>query len=164
MSTPTPTTPTREAVDSYFAQAAEITVAGMRAGTGGPFGATLVRGDEVIVSVGNTVLRDTDPSGHAELVAVREACAKLGTLDLSGMVMYATCEPCPMCVGVMMWAGIRTCYYASTRDDAAEHGFSDLHLRRYLDGSDTSTMDLVHLTEDRDESAQIWTEFRALQG
>lgn len=159
MSTPTP-----QDVDSYFTQAAEVTVAGIRARTGGPFGATLVNGDEVVVSVGNTVLRDSDPSGHAEMVAVREACAKLNTLDLSGMVMYATCEPCPMCVAVMLWAGIDTCYYASTRADAAEHGFSDMHLRRFFDGSDTSTMDLVHLAEGREECADIWAEFRAVNG
>jgi tRNA(Arg) A34 adenosine deaminase TadA len=161
--TTTPT-PTAAQVDGWFAQAADITVEGMRAGTGGPFGATLVHDGEVVVSVGNTVLRDTDPSGHAEMVAVREACRKLGTLDLSGMVMYATCEPCPMCVAVMMWAGITECYYASTRDDAAEHGFSDMHLRRYLDGSDTSTFDLVHLDEGREECAEIWAEFRRLNG
>ncbi|WGD38098.1 nucleoside deaminase [Lysinibacter sp. HNR] len=156
------TTPTPEAVDNYFTRAAEVTVEGMRAGTGGPFGATLVRNGEIVVSVGNTVLRDTDPSGHAELVAVREACAKLGTLDLSDCVMYATCEPCPMCVAVMLWAGISTCYFASTRDDAAEHGFSDMHLRNFFNGSDRTPMDLVHLSEGREESAQIWSEFRAL--
>lgn len=157
------TTPSPAVLDSYFAPAVEATIAGMRAGDGGPFGATLVDGDgEIVVAVGNTVLRDTDISGHAEMVAVREACRMLDTLDLSAYTMYATCEPCPMCVGVMMWAGIRTCYYASTRDDAAEHGFSDMHLRRYLDGSDTSTFDLVHLDAGREDCASIWTEFRAL--
>ncbi len=156
--------PTPQEVDAYFTQAADITIEGMRGGKGGPFGATLVKGNEVVVSVGNTVLRDMDPSGHAELLAVREACAKLNTLSLEGMVMYATCEPCPMCVAVMLWAGIDKCYYASTRDDAAEHGFSDMHLRNFFDGSDTSPMELVHLAEGRDESAQIWTEFRALNG
>jgi len=157
------TTPSPAVLDSYFAPAVEATIAGMRAGDGGPFGATLVDSDgEIVVAVGNTVLRDTDISGHAEMVAVREACRMLNTLDLSAYTMYATCEPCPMCVGVMMWAGIRTCYYASTRDDAAEHGFSDMHLRRYLDGSDTSTFDLVHLDTGREDCASIWTEFRAL--
>ena len=158
------TLPDQETMDSYFRQACDVTVAGMRARTGGPFGATLVRAGEVVVSVGNTVLRDTDPSGHAEMVAVREACAKLGTLDLSDCVMYATCEPCPMCVAVMMRAGIRTCYYASTRVDAAEHGFSDMHLRHFFDGSDTSTMQLTRLGEGRQDCAEIWTEFRKVYG
>lgn len=156
------TLPAPEVLDDYFAQAVTATVDGMRAGVGGPFGATLVRDGEVVVAVGNTVLKDTDPSGHAEMVAVREGCQKLGTLDLSDCVMYATCEPCPMCVAVMMWAGIKTCYFGSTRDDAADNGFSDMHLRRFLDGTDTTTLDMEHLAEGRDDCASIWTEFQRL--
>lgn len=157
------TLPSPDVLDSFFAPAVQATLAGMRAGNGGPFGATLVDGDgDIVVAVGNTVLRDTDISGHAEMVAVREACRMLNTLDLSEYTMYATCEPCPMCVGVMMWAGIRTCYYASTREDAAENGYSDMHLRRFLDGSDTTTFDLVHLDQGREDCAAIWTEYRTL--
>jgi tRNA(Arg) A34 adenosine deaminase TadA len=149
-------------MDQYFTPACEATIAGMRAGTGGPFGATLVRNGEIVCAVGNTVIKDTDISGHAEMVAVREACRSLNTLDLSDCVMYATCEPCPMCVGVMMWAKIPTCYYASTRADAGAHGFSDVHLRRFLDGSDTSTFDLIRLQEGREDCAEIWREFERL--
>lgn len=156
-------TPSAETLEKYFTPAVQVTIEGMRSGTGGPFGATLVGPEgEIVVAVGNTVIKDTDISGHAEMVAVREACRTLNTLDLSGHVMYATCEPCPMCVSVMMWAGITTCYYASTHVDAGEHGFSDVHLRRYLDGSDTSTLDMIHLDSGREDCASIWTEFRAL--
>ena len=159
----THTTPSAEVMDSYFSPAVDVTIEGMRSGTGGPFGATLVSPEgEIVVAVGNTVLRDTDISGHAEMVAVREACKKLDTLDLSGHVMYATCEPCPMCVAVMMWAGITTCYYASTHVDAGENGFSDVHLRKFLDGSDTSTLDMIHLDSGREDCATIWTEFQSL--
>ncbi|MDP5227901.1 MULTISPECIES: nucleoside deaminase [Arthrobacter] len=159
----THTLPSAEVLDGYFGPAVEVTLAGMRAGDGGPFGATLVNSEgEIVVALGNTVLRETDISGHAEMVAVREACKKLNTLDLSDCVMYATCEPCPMCVAVMMWAGIKTCYYASTHVDAGDNGFSDMHLRNYLDGSDTSTLDMVHLGEGREDCASIWTEFQAL--
>lgn len=150
-------------MDDYFKLACDATIEGMRAGTGGPFGATLVGADgEVIVAVGNTVMRDTDPSGHAEMVAVREACAKLGTLDLSGTTMYATCEPCPMCVAVMMWAGVSKCYFASTHVDAADNGFSDQHLRDYLDGSDPKAFDMVALDGGREDCDEIWTEFQRL--
>ncbi|QIK64326.1 nucleoside deaminase [Leucobacter viscericola] len=150
-------------MDNYFKLACDATIEGMQAGTGGPFGATLVDASgEVIVAVGNTVLRDTDPSGHAEMVAVREACAKLNTLDLAGTTMYATCEPCPMCVAVMMWAGVSKCFFASTRVDAADNGFSDQHLRDYLDGSDPAAFDMEHLDEGRDDCAEIWTEFQRL--
>ena len=152
-------------MDEYFTPACEATIAGLRDGTGGPFGATLAGADgAVIVSVGNTVLRDTDPSGHAEMVAVREACRQLGTLDLSGTVMYATCQPCPMCVAVMMWAGVSKCVYASTKEDAADNGFSDQHLRDYLDGSDPSAFDLVGIDGGRADCDGIWTEFRRLAG
>lgn len=148
-------------MDEYFKLACEATLDGMREGTGGPFGATLVRNGEVICAVGNTVVKETDISGHAEMVAVRVACQQLNTLDLSDCIMYATCEPCPMCVGVMMWAGIKTCYYASTRDDAAEGGFSDAHLREQLDGTNTSHFDLIHLEDGREDCAEIWTEWNA---
>lgn len=159
----THTTPSPEVLDSYFRPAVEVTLEGLRARNGGPFGATLVSPEgEIVVAVGNTVIKDTDISGHAEMVAVREACKKLDTLDLSGHVMYATCEPCPMCVAVMMWAGITTCYYASTFEDAGDNGFSDVHLRKYLDGSDTSTLDMIHLDSGREDCASIWTEFQAL--
>ena len=88
-----------ELADHYLSLAAKETIRGMHEEQGGPFGATVVRNGEVVVSVGNTVMKDMDPSGHAEIVAVREACKKLDTLDLSDCVIYATCEPCPMCVG-----------------------------------------------------------------
>lgn len=150
-------------MNDYFHLACDATIKGLNQGTCGPFGATLTRNDEVVCAVSNTVLKDTDISGHAEMVAVREACKKLDTLDLSDCVMYATCEPCPMCVAVMIWAGIKTCYYVSTHVDAAEHGFSDQHLRNYLDGTDTSTLDMIHLEEGREDCAEIWAEFRRLK-
>lgn len=149
-------------MDTYFTSACDATLEGMRQGTGGPFGATLVRNGEIVCAVGNTVVKDTDPTGHAEVVAVREACRILDTLDLSDCTMYATCEPCPMCVGAMMLAGIRTCYYASTDEDATNHGFPVGHIRAHLDGSDTSALDMVHVHEGRADCAEIWTEFEKL--
>ncbi|OJG25916.1 hypothetical protein RU98_GL000793 [Enterococcus caccae] len=141
--------------------AADATVAGMEKNFGGPFGATLVRNGEVIVSVSNTMMRDTDPSAHAEMVAVREACKKLDTMDLSDCEIYATCEPCPMCVGAILWAGIKTVYYSNTREDAAKHGFSDMHLRNYLDGTDHSTLKMIH-TEGCPECDALWQTFDEL--
>lgn len=150
-------------VDTCFRLASKVTVEGMQENGGGPFGATLVRDGEVVCAVGNTVLKETDISGHAEMVAVREACKKLNTLDLSDCTMYATCEPCPMCAAVMIWAGIKTCYYASTHMDAAEHGFSDQHLRDFLDGTDTTVINMIHIDEGRADCEAIWTEYRRLK-
>lgn len=151
-----------EEINHYFKLAAEATVAGMKRGDGGPFGAAVVRKGEVIVAVGNTMLRDTDPSAHAEMVAVREACKKLGTMDLSDCEIYATCEPCPMCVGVMMWANVKKVYFSSTKEDAAENGFSDLHLRHYLDGSNQGAFDM-ELVGKRTDCDALWEVYKQLK-
>ncbi|MFW3577528.1 nucleoside deaminase [Vagococcus fluvialis] len=147
--------------NKYFKLASEATIEGMKKGHGGPFGATIVRNGEVIAAVGNTMMRDTDPSAHAEMVAVREACKKLDTMDLSDCEIYATCEPCPMCVGVMMWANIKKVYYSSTRDDAGANGFSDMHLRTYLDGSTPDVFDKEHIGE-REDCDVLWETFKEL--
>ncbi|ALS36998.1 tRNA(Arg) A34 adenosine deaminase TadA [Enterococcus rotai] len=143
---------------NYMKMAADATVAGMEKKFGGPFGATLVRNGEVIVSVSNTMMKDTDPSAHAEMVAVREACKKLNTMDLSDCEIYATCEPCPMCVGAILWVGIKTVYYSNTREDAAKHGFSDMHLRNYLNGTDQSPLAMIH-TGPCPECDSLWGTF-----
>ena len=94
-------------------------------GKGGPFGAVVVRNGEIIASVGNCVTSTNDPTAHAEVVAIREACKALDTFDLSGCEIYASCEPCPMCLGAIMWARIDKLYYAADRNDASRAGFDD---------------------------------------
>ena len=94
-------------------------------GTGGPFGAVVVRNGEIIAAVGNRVTSTNDPTAHAEVVAIREACKALDTFDPSGCEIYASCEPCPMCLGAIMWARIDKLYYAADRMDASRAGFDD---------------------------------------
>lgn len=94
-------------------------------GKGGPFGAVVVRDGEIIASVGNCVTSTNDPTAHAEIVAIREACKTLDTFDLSGCEIYASCEPCPMCLGAIMWSRIDKLYYAADRNDASRAGFDD---------------------------------------
>jgi len=94
-------------------------------GKGGPFGAVVVRDGKVIASVGNCVTSTNDPTAHAEVVAIREACKTLDTFDLTGCEIYASCEPCPMCLGAIMWARIDKLYYAANRNDASRAGFDD---------------------------------------
>ena len=94
-------------------------------GKGGPFGAVVVRDGEIIAAVGNRVTSTNDPTAHAEVVAIREACKTLDTFDLTGCEIYASCEPCPMCMGAIMWARIDKLYYASDRNDASKAGFDD---------------------------------------
>jgi guanine deaminase len=95
---------------------------------GGPFAAVVVR-DGVVVATGtNRVVLDRDPTAHAEVVAIREACRRLGTFQLDGCEIYVSCEPCPMCAGAIAWARPVRVFYAGTRDDAAAAGFDDARL------------------------------------
>lgn len=98
---------------------------GMLAGDGGPFGCVVVRGDEVVGSGHNKVLCTNDPTAHAEIVAIRDACSRLGTFQLDGCEVYCSCEPCPMCFGAIYWARPAKVFYANTKTDAAAIGFDD---------------------------------------
>lgn len=143
----------------YMKLAVDATIENMDKKYGGPFGATIVRNGEVIAAVGNTMMRDTDVSAHAEMVAIREATQKLNTFDLSDCEIYATCEPCPMCVGAIIWSGIKTVHYCSTNEDAHENGFSDKHLRSYLRGEDDSILNMIKV-EDREDCDYLWEHFQ----
>lgn len=106
---------------------------GTERGDGGPFGAVIATLDGKIISRGhNMVLSSHDPTNHAEVVAIREACRKLGTHDLSDYIIYSSCEPCPMCLSAIIWANIKTLYYGATRKDASKAGFRDDIIYDYL--------------------------------
>lgn len=110
--------------DEFMKRAIDLSERSVDAG-GGPFGAVVVRGGEVIAEGTNRVTLDNDPTAHAEIRAIREACARLNTFDLAGCEIYASCEPCPMCLGAIYWSRMRRVYYANTREDAAAIRFSD---------------------------------------
>ena len=114
-----------ERIEKFMKEA--IDLAGRNAGsvTGGPFGALIVRGEEIISAQTNSVTPDKDPTAHAEVNAIREACKKLDTFDLSGCTLYTSCEPCPMCLSAAYWAKVDKIYFAAGRDDAADAGFND---------------------------------------
>ncbi|GJG67461.1 MULTISPECIES: nucleoside deaminase [Prevotella] len=92
---------------------------------GGPFGAVIARDGEVIAEGSNSVTIDNDPTAHAEVNTIRKACKKLGTFDLTGCVIYTSCEPCPMCLGAIYWAHLDKIYFANNREDAAAIDFDD---------------------------------------
>ncbi len=92
---------------------------------GGPFGAVIVKNGEIVAKSHNKVTLNNDPTAHAEVMAIREACQKLGTFDLSGCELYASCEPCPMCLSSMYWAHIDKYYYANQKEDAKAIDFDD---------------------------------------
>ena len=98
---------------------------GMNNNEGGPFGCVIVKGEEIVGRGWNRVLHLNDPTAHAEVTAIRDACSNLGTFQLTDCEIYTTCEPCPMCMGAIYWARPAKVYYANTRTDAAEIGFDD---------------------------------------
>ncbi|WP_316736376.1 nucleoside deaminase [Pedobacter aquatilis] len=100
---------------------------------GGPFGAVVVKNGEIVAGSGNKVTSTNDPTAHAEVSAIRLACTKLNTFDLSGCVIYTSCEPCPMCLAAIYWARIDTIYYANTKVDAENIGFSDKFIYEELE-------------------------------
>ncbi len=99
-------------------------------GRGGPFGAVVIRNGEVLAAEANSVTRTNDPTAHAEVNAIRAACAALGTFQLDGCDVYTSCEPCPMCLAALYWSRCRAIYYGNTAADAAAAGFDDSFLYR----------------------------------
>lgn len=99
---------------------------------GGPFGAVIVRAGAVLAEGSNAVTHDNDPTAHAEIVAIRAACKSIGNFALTGCTVYASCEPCPMCLGALYWSRVDRLVFACTRADAAEAGFDDERIYREL--------------------------------
>jgi tRNA(Arg) A34 adenosine deaminase TadA len=110
--------------EEYMKMAADMAEKSVRKG-GGPFGAVIVKNGEVIAAASNRVTEKHDPTAHAEMEAIRIASQKLGTHDLSGCSIYASCEPCPMCMGAIYWARLDHLYFGNTRSEAASIGFDD---------------------------------------
>jgi guanine deaminase len=114
------------AVDARFLrEAIRVARARMLEGRGGPFGAIVAKDGVVIARGWNAVTSSNDPTAHAEVVAIRRACRKLGTFQLAGCVLYSSCEPCPMCLAAAYWARVERLVLAASRDDAARAGFDD---------------------------------------
>lgn len=113
-------------------RAIELSLENVRSGRGGPFGAVVTKDGAIIGEGANQVLSTNDPSAHAEVIAVRQACQKLRTFQLTGCEVYTSCEPCPMCMGLIYWARPGAVYYANTAEDAADIGFDDALIYREL--------------------------------
>lgn len=119
---------------AYMRIAIEEAVHGVEIGEGGPFGAVIVKDGKIIARAHNQVLVTHDPTAHAEVQAIRKASSLLGRFDLSDCVPYASCEPCPMCLGAIHWAKLRKVVYGATRYDAAEAGFDDSYIYEVIQG------------------------------
>lgn len=138
--------------------AIELSRKHMQAGEGGPFGAVIVQSGQIISTGWNRVTSTNDPTAHAEIVAIREATAKLGHFSLPNCTLYTSCEPCPMCLAAAYWARVDRIVYAATRDDAAAGGFDDEFLYRELRlPIDERTLPMQQLL--RDEAAAVFQEW-----
>lgn len=127
---------------------------------GGPFGAAIVDANgEIVVVSSNSVLRDNDPTAHAEVNAIREACKKLGTYDLSGYVLYATGHPCPMCMSAIIWANIKKVYFGCTPEDAEKIGFRDDFIYRFINDGCTDKGVMEIIPHEREACLELFNEY-----
>ena len=145
---------TKYTPEAFMREAIKLSAESVRSG-GGPFGAVIVRNGEIIARGENRVTVCNDPTAHAEVSAIREAAARLGTYDLSGCEIYSSCEPCPMCLGAIYWARLDKLYYAGTRADAANVGFDDAHIYEELP-LDPSQRELPTETLLREEAQRVF--------
>ncbi len=116
-----------------MAKAIELAVENVRSGRGGPFAAVIAKDGRVIATGTNRVTSSNDPTAHAEVVAIRAACAALGSFQLDGCDLYTTCEPCPMCLGAIYWARPQRVFFGGSRSDAAVAGFDDAFIYQQLE-------------------------------
>ncbi|KIC93095.1 nucleoside deaminase [Flavihumibacter solisilvae] len=131
---------------------------GMNEGQGGPFGCVIVKDGKVLVATHNKVLSTNDPTAHAEVVAIREACSLLKDFQLTGCEIYASCEPCPMCMGAIYWARPAVVYYAASRQDAAAAGFDDSMIYEELNVSFLDRVIPFHF-HPASEATSVFTEW-----
>ena len=132
----------------------------LETGHGGPFGAVIVKDGQIVGRGHNEVIKNNDPTCHGEMQAIRDACQHLGTYDLSGCELYTSAEPCPMCLSAIIWANIKTVYYGNSAKDAANIGFRDDFIYKFIEQGcqDKSTMTLQQL--DRDEAIKIFEAYK----
>jgi tRNA(Arg) A34 adenosine deaminase TadA len=116
----------------FMARAIQLSIDNVQSGRGGPFGAVVVKAGTIISEGANQVTSTNDPTAHAEVVAIRAACEKLGVFDLEGCEIYSSCEPCPMCLGAIYWARLSRVYFGNADADAASIGFDDSLIYREL--------------------------------
>ena len=143
----------------FMREAIRLSIENVQSGNGGPFGTVIVKNGEIIASGVNKVTQSSDPTAHAEIVAIRNACETLGTFQLVGCEIYCSCEPCPMCLGAIYWARPDRIYFANTRKDAADINFDDNFIYNELDVS-ISQRKLPTTQLLRDEAQMAFTQWR----
>ena len=144
----------------FMTRAIELARAGMDENAGGPFGCVVVKNGEIVGEGNNRVTSTSDPTAHAEIIAIREACNTLGTFQLDGCMIYTSCEPCPMCLGAIYWARPKKVFFACTRDDAAAIGFDDNFIYEEIEKRNEER-EMVLLSMMRDEALEVFQNWSA---
>ena len=145
-------------MNKYMKEAIEVAEKNFQTNDGGPFGACIIKDGEIIASASNHVLKNNDPTAHAEIETIREAAKKLNTYDLSGCELYTNCYPCPMCLSAIIWSNIKKVYYGNTKEDAASIGFRDDFIYKYIqENQDSSVLELIALN--REETIKAFEDF-----
>ena len=149
-------------MNEFMKVAKELANENLITNAGGPFGACVVKNGKIIGRGSNNVLKNNDPTAHAEVMAIREACKNINSYDLSNCEMYITCYPCPMCLSAIIWANIKTVYYGNTKEDAANIGFRDDFIYDYINYLSNNNQDnniLELKTMDREETIVEFNKF-----
>ena len=149
-------------MNEYMKIAKELSDDNLKTNVGGPFGACVVKNGKIIGKGSNHVLSNNDPTAHAEVMAIRDACKNINSYDLSGCELYTSCYPCPMCLSAIIWSNIKKVYYGNTKEDAANIGFRDDFIYNYIkelknDEKDNKILSLECM--DRDETIKTFNDF-----
>ncbi len=135
-------------MEEYFEKAIELAELGVKNLEGGPFGAVVVKDNKIIGYGNNKVLKEKDPTAHAEIIAIRDACKRLNTHNLTGCTIYTTSEPCPMCLSAIIWSNIKMVYFVTNRKDVAKVGFRDDMIYNYLENKEKDILE-IHQIENK---------------
>ena len=150
-------------MNKYMEFADELSKQNLLTNNGGPFGAVVVKNGVIVGTGNNHVLANNDPTAHAEVMAIRNACENLNTYDLTDCELYTSCYPCPMCLSAIIWSNIKTIYYGNTKEDAADIGFRDDMIYKYLEDPENHK-DVLELEQmDREHTIQAFEEFKNKQ-
>jgi tRNA(Arg) A34 adenosine deaminase TadA len=149
-------------MNKYMKIAKDLSEENLVTKVGGPFGACIVKDGEIIGKGSNHVIKNNDPTAHAEIEAIRDACKNINSYDLSGSVLYTSCYPCPMCLSAIIWANIKMVYYGNTKEDANNIGFRDDVIYNYINGLNDNingNNELKLECIDREETIKVFNDF-----
>ena len=151
-------------MNQYMKIAKELANENFQTNAGGPFGACIVKNGKIIGKGSNNVLKYNDPTAHAEIMAIRDACKNINSYDLKECELYTSCYPCPMCLSAIIWSNIKKVYYGNTKEDAANIGFRDDFIYKYIENlskntQDSNILNLVNI--DREKTIKEFEEFKS---